>query len=500
MARANMKKKNQQLQIGIVGLGRIADLHWPGYAGNRLARVYAVCDANGDLAAARKKEWKAERAYADFGEMLADPAVDAVEILTPQRLHEEMAVAAAGAGKHVALQKPMTTDLASADRILRAAEKSGVLFKVTENYVFYPPILLARKLIDDGAIGAPQGLRIKLTSGGSGGWDVPASSWEWRMREKAEGRGMQTFDHGHHLYSTARFLMGEVERLAAWIDSVDGVVDSPATIMLKFAGKTAHGVIDYTISPDLALPSRYYANDEWIEVTGSAGIIVINRCTGLLRPGPVLGLFTGKKWKWFNEKSDWREGFIGATHNFIRAIRGEEEPNLSGPAGREVLRVALAVAQSARERREVYPGDMGRAFPRLRALARRRRETRGARSPRGDHAREGDPLMAARLIEGLPGRYDPAAVPRWRCLAGIEVLPEGGAPASSYVLRVGKDGARIAGGAAPQSAAVVLAAPAGTWAAILSGGESIESAFLRGALAVRGKAEEGLKLKAAFRL
>ena len=108
--------------------------------------------------------------------------------------------------------------------------------------------------------------------------------------------------------------------------------------------------------------------------------------------------------------------------------------------------------------------------------------------------------MAARLIEGLPGRFDAAAVPRWRCLAGIEVLPEGGAPGATYLLRIGKEGARLGRDAIPGRAVVVLAAPAGTWASILSGDETIESAFLRGALTVRGRAEEGLKLKAAFRL
>ncbi len=492
--------KNEQLQVGIVGLGRIADLHYPGYAKSSRARVYAVCDADPDLALTRKKKWKAARHYTDFHEMLGDPTIDAVEILTPQDLHEPMTIDAAKAGKHIALQKPMTTSLPSADRILQAVEGRGIVFKITENYVFYPPIVLARKLIDDGAIGVPQTIRIKLTLGGSGGWDVPAKSWEWRMREKARGRGMQTFDHGHHLYSTARHLMGEIDRTSAWIDSIDGVVDSPAMIMFKYAGRPAYGVIECTMSPDLRIPSRYYANDEWIEITGSAGIIVINRCTGRIHTGPPLGIFTGKKWRWHDVRSDWSEGFIGATSNFISAIRGEMAPSLSGAQGREILRFALAVGKSARVRREVYLDELDSAFPRFRAMVRMRRELRASAAGGRSGGGKGNPRLAGTLIEGLPGRFDPTAVPRWRCVAGIEVLPDGDVPADAFVLRIGGGRAILARGSLPADAAVVLSAPAGTWAAVLSGAETIEAAFVRGALQVRGRAEEGLRLKAAFRL
>ena len=65
-------------------------------------------------------------------------------------------------------------------------------------------------------------MRIKFISGSSGGWDVPEEAWAWRMEENAEGRGMQTFDHGHHMWSIAWFFMREIERVCAWIDSYEG--------------------------------------------------------------------------------------------------------------------------------------------------------------------------------------------------------------------------------------------------------------------------------------
>ncbi len=492
----------EKIQVGIVGLGRIADLHAPGYAGNRHGRIYAVCDTDEDLALRRKKEWKAARHYTSFEEMLGDPALDAVEILTPQKFHEPMSIAAAHAGKHIALQKPMTIDLASADRMLRAAKGSNAIFRVTDNYLFYPPIELAKKLINDGAIGTATNIRIKFT-GGFGGWDVPASSWEWRMQERAEGRGIQTFDHGHHLYATAWHLMGDIERVAAWIDYADGVLDCPAVIMFKYEGCTSYGVIEYAQAKDLRIPSKYYANDEWIEITGSCGIIMIHRCTGNIHSGPALSLFNGKKWTRYNIASDWREGFIGATRNFIAAIRGEAEPLLTGVQGREVLRFALAVQRSSRRRREVYLDEMDSAVPWLLSKMRARRDRTipgGSALSRLSRGGAGYAQQAQRLTGELPARFDAAAAPGWRCVAGFHILADAGVAESKYYAVINEKGMTLSEGPWPDNAAFILAAPAGTWAAILLGKKKIEMAFVQGKLKIEGKAEEGLKLKAALHL
>jgi predicted dehydrogenase len=343
-----------RINVGIIGCGRIADLHALGYEGNAEARIYAVCDTNPSAAERRKGQWKAQRAYTNHLDLLADPGVEAVEILVPHAAHEPVMVDAAKAGKHVALQKPMTNDLASADRILAAAEEAGIVFKVTDNYMFYPPILLAKRMIENGEIGTPTNLRIKFVSAGSGGWEVPDASWEWRLHEAAEGRTLQTFDHGHHLWATAWFLLGEVERVVSWIDSADGILDCPSVIMWKYREGTKYGMCEYCHCQNLTMPSKYYSNDEWLEVTGADGIIVIQRCTGNLVPGPAVSTFTAKGGKHYSDvDSDWAAGFKGATRNFVSAIKGEAAPLLSGREGREILRLTLAIHESSKLRREV---------------------------------------------------------------------------------------------------------------------------------------------------
>lgn len=373
-----------KINVGLIGLGRISDLHALGYEDNAEARIYGVCTRREDMGRQKQREWGAERYYKDYRDMLADPAIDAVEILTPQKLHEPMVIDAVAAGKHIMVQKPMTIDLSSADRMLKAVAKSGRVYKVIENYIYYPPLQRAKEMIDSGVIGEPINLRIKFISGSSGGWEIDPKTWEWRLQENVEGRGMQTFDHGHHMWCVAWYLLGEIDRVSAWIDSADGIVDCPANIIWKYKDGVRYGSCDYTHCWDMHMPSDYYANDEWFEITGSRGIILVNRATGLLRKGPVLSHFDGSRWNHYDDiESDWASGFVNATQNFIAAIKGREAPLLTGEQARGILKIALAIIKSSKERREVFIDEMGRPDAEEYACTRRKREIQEASGRRG---------------------------------------------------------------------------------------------------------------------
>jgi predicted dehydrogenase len=345
----------ETIRLGIIGCGRISDLHAAGYLSDPRVRISAVCDADRAKADAKAREWGAEASYSDYHDLLDDKSLDAVEIITPQRFHEAIAIDAIAAGKHVSIQKPMTVDMDSADRMVAAADAaSGQVVKLFENYVFYPPLVLMKRIIDDGSIGEPTSMRIKFISGVHGGWDVPDSAWDWRKKEHQRGYGMQTFDHGHHMWSTAWFLMGEIERVFAWINLVEGEIDCPAEIIWKYAGPSKFGSCDYSHATELSVPSRYYANDEWFEVTGSKGIVSVSRCTGNIQGGAPVRMFADGRWTEYSDvDSDWAAGFKGATANFVSAILGETAPMLSLAQGRNVLRMDLAIQESARTHREV---------------------------------------------------------------------------------------------------------------------------------------------------
>lgn len=496
------------INVGFIGCGRIADLHYLGYKDNPRARVFAVCDADPERAEARRAAWGAERAYTDYKEMLEHPDIDAVEVLTPFATHERIVIDAVRSEKHVAVQKPMTGSLRSADRMIEAAEQAGVVFKVTECYVTYPPIRLARSIIDSGEIGEPLGMRIKYICSPHGGWDVPASTYAHQLSKAAEGYGMETFDHGHHEWASAWYLLGEVERVSAWIDSVDGLIDCPATIMWKCREGKRYGVCDFIYASQLEMPTDYYPNDEWFEINGSRGILLVNRGTGRIKEGPAVSVFSGAKWRHIEDvPADWAEGFIGSTRNFIAAIQGEEEPLLTGAEGREILRFSLAIGRSAALRREVCLDEVEAPLGALRAWRRRMAERKnvivGRRrkslfKPQADPARYAG--LAASLTENLPERFDPDEARNWNCTVGLHLTAEGGAEEQKFGFKVAGGKLEITRGRLPEDAVLTLRMSAGTWAAILMGKKKLETALLTGKIKYEGRAEEGLKLRAAFKI
>ncbi len=499
------------IQIGIIGCGRIADLHFLGYRDNPDARIVAVCDRDGDRAEARRLEWGADRAYTSYRELIANPDVDAVEILTPYDTHEHIAIDALKSDKHVSVQKPMSTTLRSAARMVAAAEKVDRIFKVSECYLCWPPIVQAKKMLDDGLIGEPIGMRIKYICGPHGGWLVEPRTYRQQLDKAALGYGLETFDHGHHEWATAWYLLGKPERVAAWVDSVDGVLDCPATVMWKCAGNKRYGTIDFMYGSDLHVPTKYYPNDEWYEISGTRGILLINRGTGGIKDGPILSVYNQDGWRHYDDApSDWSEGFIGSTRNFIAAIRGEAEPLLNGEQALEVLRFATAVQTSARKRREVYIEELGFSIPALYSGVRRRRERRSvivgqrrsswlSRWLAGGRTSKYAP-RAEELMTSLQDRFEPDSVQGWEGAIGVHLLGDGGIEEQKYTLRISGGSLEIVKGELPEESLLTLRMKTGLWAAILLGKKRIETAVLTGGIKYEGRAEEGLKLRSAFRL
>lgn len=493
------------INVGFVGCGRIADLHQRGYVNHPEARLYALCDTDPDLLEARRRAWGVERTYTDYRDLLADPELHAVEVLVPYDRHEEVVCAAARAGKHVACQKPMTTDLASADRMIAAATAAGIVFKVTEIYTTYPPIRKAKEMIDAGAIGEPLGLRIHFVSGPHGGWEVSPRTYTDQVRVAGRGLGLQTFDHGHHEWATAWYLLGPPDCVTAWVESINGVLDNPAAAMWSCKGGNRWGVIDYMFGPDLRVPSQYYSNDELYQITGSKGIIMVNRGTGELFDLPPVSLYDNEKWTHFHDiETDWGMGFVHATHNFIRAIQGKEAPLLTGEQGREVLRFGLGVTVSARKRREVYLEELDRRWPWLHAWRRRREARRRCavhprRKARGGRHERYAP-RARELTLALPDRFDGAAAGEWACAIALYLEGTEAVSAQRFALDIRDGSLCVTPDTVPENPDLTLRMTAGVWAAMLLGKKRIEMALVQGLIRYEGQVEKALPLRNAFRI
>jgi len=350
-----------RLGVGFIGCGRIMDLNVLGYLDRDDVELVALCDLEEEVMDRRIEQYGPAAKYFDHLEMLQDPAVDIVEVLTPHYLHRQMVVDALAAGKHVSLQKPPAVTMEEMDDMIAAAARSGTKFKVFENFVFYPPYIRARELIRAGEIGEPVGIRIKMSmSKAESGWEVPLESWAWRVVEEMCGGGPCLFDDGYHKWSVAIDLLGDVEKVFAWVgrhEMMPGIdIDAPAVVAWRYRGdRDLFGVCDEMMSTDLLIDSRYYPIDERMEVTGEKGVIWVTKWTAdMLKVPPVIMYRDGRITKFDDMPQDWADSFRDSTHHFIDAVKNDTEPVLTGERGREVLKFALGVMRSAREGREVY--------------------------------------------------------------------------------------------------------------------------------------------------
>ena len=128
-----------KVRLAIVGCGTISRLNAPGYLEHPHCEVAALCDPAPERAQQRAAQWGiTPRIYSSYDQMLDDPDIDAVELLTPTPLHADQSIAALQAGKHVSCQKPMARNLEEAARVAKAAARADTFYRVTENFLYYP--------------------------------------------------------------------------------------------------------------------------------------------------------------------------------------------------------------------------------------------------------------------------------------------------------------------------------------------------------------------------
>lgn len=198
-----------KLRIGLIGSGFMGKAHAFGYT--TAARVFdlpfdvellALADISDDVASKAAAALGFARPTSDWRAMVADRAIDVVNITSPNALHKEMALAAIAAGKHVYCEKPLAPLATDAREMAAAAEAAGVKTQVGFNYLCNPMLGLAREMIAAGELGEIRGYR------GVHAEDYMAdSAGPFTFRHDSTGGGALA-DIGSHALATAEFLMG----------------------------------------------------------------------------------------------------------------------------------------------------------------------------------------------------------------------------------------------------------------------------------------------------
>ncbi|GMA64577.1 Gfo/Idh/MocA family oxidoreductase [Alicyclobacillus fastidiosus] len=211
----------RKLNVGLIGGGFMSKAHslayatmpmffWPAPA---IPVRKAVADVNLELATDARDRFGFEKAYGDWRELINDPEIDIVDIVTPNHIHAEIAIAAAQAGKHILCEKPLARTAAEARTMLEAVEQAGVTNMVAFNYRRTPAIALAKKFIEEGRIGKILNFRGTYLQD----WSAdPNSPLSWRFQKSIAGSGALG-DIAAHVIDIARYLVGDFESVNALV-------------------------------------------------------------------------------------------------------------------------------------------------------------------------------------------------------------------------------------------------------------------------------------------
>ncbi len=238
----------EPLGAAVIGLG-VGRRHAEAYAALPETRLVAVCDMNPDRVQAVAAELGV-RALTDPAEVFADPAIQVMSVATPHPSHAPLAIAAARAGKHVIVEKPMTVDLAEADAMVEEARRAGVTLGVIFQRRWWPAAQRVRAAIDAGRIGQPVLGQCALS------WWRTRTYYArdaWRGRWDTEGGGVLT-NQGIHAIDMFQWFMGEVEEVfGRWANLTHPYieVEDNAAAILRFR-TGALGVITGTTSARLS--------------------------------------------------------------------------------------------------------------------------------------------------------------------------------------------------------------------------------------------------------
>lgn len=209
----------KKINVGLIGAGFMAKAHSIAYAGMPMFFWPApaipvkkmIVDIN-EAAARDAKEKLAFESYStDWHDIINNPDIQVVDICTPNNAHAEIAIAAANAGKHIICEKPLALTPEQAKEMYLAAEKNQVRTMVAFNYRKTPAIQLAKKYIDEGAIGDILDFRGTYLQDWSADPDSPLS---WRFQKDICGSGALG-DIGTHVVDIMRFLVGDFKKVNA---------------------------------------------------------------------------------------------------------------------------------------------------------------------------------------------------------------------------------------------------------------------------------------------
>ncbi len=334
----------EHVRVGIIGSAFSSNLHAEALQDVPEAVVVAACSPNPSHLAAFADKWQIPSRFSDYRNLLDSKEVDAVVVGIPNDLHRAVVVAAAEAGKHVIVEKPLAHTLADADAMVEAAKKHKVKLLYAETIVFSPKYVRAKKLAEEGAIGKLY--MVKQGEKHSG----PHSGWFYDVHRSGGGALM---DMGCHGIEWARWMYGKPKPKSVFAhcqrvfhaERTQG--EDNSVLILEFEGGGIALIEDSW--------AKHGGMDDRIELYGTQGVVLCD-----LLHGSSMETYSAQGYGYAVEKAGQTQGWTftvfeeahlyGFPHemrHFIRCILNNETPIETGEDGRATLEIIYAAYQSA---------------------------------------------------------------------------------------------------------------------------------------------------------
>lgn len=335
--------KNEQISVCIIGAGRAGMIHAQAIEQIPGARVVALADSDKTLCRAGGRQLGVKLLYEDYRKAMEDASVDAVIVATPTRLHHDIVVSAAQAGKHILCEKPMAMNAAQCAEMIQTTGENRVKLQIGFMRRFDEGFRRAKEAVHRGDIGEVV-LVKSLTHG-------PSTPKPWQY-DVGGSNGPLAEVNSHDIDTLRWFTESEFSRVyaiagnyrcpearAEFPDFYDNV-----SLVASFANGM-QGFIDGAVSVK-------YGYDARVEVLGTEGILFV----GELADGSV-AVCRGRGEIARPAVASWRDlfadAYVAEDAAFVTAVREDTEPGVDGYDGMMAVKVVEAGNQSIREGRPV---------------------------------------------------------------------------------------------------------------------------------------------------
>lgn len=353
-----------KIRVGLVGCGKVGQIHATALKGLAEAEFVAVCDTDPARAEAFAGR-HGTRGFSDLAAMLREANVQAIVIGTPHPLHAGPAIQAAEAGVHVLVEKPLAANLTDCDAMLATARKTGVQLGVISQRRLYEPVQRMKAAIEAGKIGKPVlGVFIMYS------WREPSyyQSDPWRGQWASEGGGVLVNQSPHQL-DLLQWFMGPIADISGYwaiLNHPTIEVDDSAVAVIRFQSGGL-GAIVTSVSQKPGIYTKVHihgSNGASVGVETDRGATFIAGLTAIAEP-PLNDLWTipGEEQRLAEFQAHDRAlfGQIDATihyhalqiQDFLRSIQENRPPLVTGEEGRAVVEMFTAMYLSNRERRSI---------------------------------------------------------------------------------------------------------------------------------------------------